>query len=139
MMLAAFTAALMSCQTKEKKENQSVQTCTETTYEGILPAADCPGAAYTLTLKEDSCAGKSDFDLTITYMDAENENERTKVSAKGKMEIINKENKTFYKLPATEGEEVFYFLVVNDSTLRLTNENLEEAASGLNYDIVRVK
>lgn len=32
-----------------------------------------------------------------------------------------------------------YFVVVNDTTLRLVNDSLQEAVSDLNYDIIQVK
>lgn len=144
MMLAAFAAALVSCQTKEKKEAQAVETTCETTYEGVLPAADCPGATYKLTLQGESCTEKGDFALTITYMDAEKESERTQTTVKGKVETVSKEvngeNKTYYKLANAEAGETFYFLVLNDNTLRLVNDELEESETAdLNYDIVRVQ
>lgn len=32
-----------------------------------------------------------------------------------------------------------YFVQLDDSVLRMVNEDLEEAASGLNYDLKRIK
>jgi hypothetical protein len=32
-----------------------------------------------------------------------------------------------------------YFVIVNDTTLRLVNDSLQEAVSDLNYDIIKVK
>ena len=47
-------------------------------------------------------------------------------------------------LPAADGpgidyEAPMYFVVVNDTTLRLVNDSLQEAVSNLNYDIIKVK
>ena len=38
-----------------------------------------------------------------------------------------------------DGDTPVYFVVVNDTTLRLVNDSLQEAVSDLNYDIIQVK
>ena len=56
-----------------------------------------------------------------------------------KATVGGKEN-TYYKLPMGKNEPTTNFLVVNDSTLRLVNDQLEEAATKeLNYDLKLVK
>ena len=51
----------------------------------------------------------------------------------------NNNKKTAYKLTPNDGEDPVYFVVVNDTTLRLVNDSLQEAVSDLNYDIIQVK
>ena len=46
---------------------------------------------------------------------------------------------TAVKLTPKDGEAPMYFVVVNDTTLRLVNDSLQEAVSNLNYDIIKVK
>ena len=46
---------------------------------------------------------------------------------------------TAYKLTPSDGDAPVYFVVVNDTTLRLVNDSLQEAVSDLNYDIIQVK
>ena len=46
---------------------------------------------------------------------------------------------TAVKLTPKDGEAPMYFVVVNDTTLRLVNDSLQEAVSDLNYDIIKVK
>lgn len=43
------------------------------------------------------------------------------------------------KLTPKNGEAPMYFVIVNDTTLRLVNDSLQEAVSDLNYDIIKVK
>ena len=43
------------------------------------------------------------------------------------------------KLTPNDGEAPMYFVIVNDTTLRLVNDSLQEAVSDLNYDIIKVK
>ena len=52
---------------------------------------------------------------------------------------VNNNKKTAYKLTPDNGDSPVYFVVVNDTTLRLVNDSLQEAVSDLNYDIIQVK
>ena len=64
-------------------------------------------------------------------------------TSKGKKQVIkktvNNKQKTAYKLTPSDGDAPVYFVVVNDTTLRLVNDSLQEAVSDLNYDIIQVK
>lgn len=155
MMIAALAAALASCQSKGTRYNDTVvvdeSVMTDagngpsaiTVYEGILPAADGPGIRYVLSIDQVGTDGESGYTLVTTYPDAEGPGKNKSFISKGKKEVIRKEvnnkKKTAIKLTPDDGDTPMYFAVVNDTTLRLVNDSLQEAASDLNYDIVLVK
>ena len=129
IMLAAVVAALASCQSKANKAAEAqadslaiaMTPITELTevYEGTLPAADGPGIDYVLTLNAATDGVDTVYTLDMTYLDAEGQGQN--------------------KLTPKDGEAPMYFVVVNDTTLRLVNDSLQEAVSNLNYDIIKVK
>ena len=152
MMIAAFAAALVSCQSKGTQNNDAVavdegvmavagnDSSAVAVYEGILPAADGPGIQYVLSVDSD---GESGYTLVTTYLDAEGPGKNKSFTSKGKKEVIQKDvnnkKKTVIKLTPDDGDTPVYFVVVNDTTLRLVNDSLQEAVSDLNYDIIQVK
>ena len=145
MMIAAIAAALVSCQSKGTQNNDSTvdegvltvagnDSSAVAVYEGLLPAADGPGIQYVLSVDSVGPDGESGYTLVTTYLDAEGQ---------GKKQVIKKtvdnKQKTAYKLTPNDGDAPVYFVVVNDTTLRLVNDSLQEAVSDLNYDIIQVK
>ena len=105
-------------------------------YEGVVPAADGPGIRYELALANDSTDG---FSLVMTYLEAENGKDKVFYYT-GKKEDVKKTvdgaEKMAYKLNLGKKEDTEYFLVLNDSTLRMVNEDLKEGvAGGTKYDL----
>lgn len=155
MMIAAVAAALVSCQSKGARNNESSSmnkdvatvadnsVAPEVVFKGILPAADGPGIQYVLSVDNVTADEEGTYTLTTTYLEAEGPGKDNTFTSKGKKQVIrkdvNNEKKTAIKLTPDNGDAPVYFVVVNDSTLRLVNEELEEAAGELNYDIVQVK
>ena len=153
IMLAAVVAALASCQSKANKAAEAqadslalaMTPITELTevYEGTLPAADGPGIQYVLSVDSVGPYGESGYTLVTTYLDAEGPGKNKSFTSKGKKEVIQKDvnnkKKTVIKLTPDDGDTPVYFVVVNDTTLRLVNDSLQEAVSDLNYDIIQVK
>ena len=153
IMLAAVVAALASCQSKANKAAEAqadslalaMTPITELTevYEGTLPAADGPGIQYVLSVDSVGPDGESGYTLVTTYLDAEGPGKNKSFTSKGKKEVIQKDvnnkKKTVIKLTPDDGDTPVYFVVVNDTTLRLVNDSLQEAVSDLNYDIIQVK
>ena len=145
MILAVACAALAACQPKAKPATNEAGTdttavaATDTThYEGVVPAADGPGIRYELALANDSTDG---FVLTETYLAAKDGKDETH-TYNGKKEVmkktVNGKEQTAYKFDLGKDGGVSYFLVVDDSTLRMVNEELEEAATGADkYDLKR--
>ena len=149
IMLAAVVAALASCQSKANKAAEAqadslalaMTPITELTevYEGTLPAADGPGIDYVLTLNAATDGVDTVYTLDMTYLDAEGQGQNKTFTSKGIHKVVNKKPVTAVKLTPKDGEAPMYFVVVNDTTLRLVNDSLQEAVSDLNYDIIKVK
>ena len=153
IMLAAVVAALASCQSKANKaaeaeaDSLSIEMApiTEVTevYEGTLPAADGPGIDYVLTLNAATDGVDTTYTLDMTYLDSEGQGKNKTFSSKGKQQtiqkVVNKKPTKAVKLTPNDGEAPMYFVIVNDTTLRLVNDSLQEAVSDLNYDIIKVK
>ncbi|MBQ8500761.1 MAG: copper resistance protein NlpE N-terminal domain-containing protein [Bacteroides sp.] len=154
MMMAAITAALVSCQSKGNQNQEALwddgvleiagnDSSAVAVYEGILPAADGSGIEYVLSVDSIGPDGESGFTLVTTYLDADGQGKNKSFTTKGKKQVIKKtvknKPKTAYKLKPNDGSSPIYFVVVNDTTLRLVNDSLQESVSNLNYDIIQVK
>lgn len=152
-MLAAVVAALASCQSKANKaaeaaadslaiEMTPMSEMTEV-FEGTLPAADGPGIDYILTLNAATDGVDTTYTLDMTYLDAEGQGKNKTFTSKGKQQmmqkVVKKQPKKVVKLTPNNGDAPMYFVIVNDTTLRLVNDSLQEAVSDLNYDIIKVK
>ena len=81
--------------------------------------------------------------LAFCAIDAEGQGQNKTFTSKGKQQtvhkVVNKKPVTAVKLTPKDGEAPMYFVIVNDTTLRLVNDSLQEAVSDLNYDIIKVK
>ncbi len=78
----------------------------------------------------------------MTYLDAEAVRVRTKPSLLKENNRLSSSEQNLpkaVKLTPNDGEAPMYFVIVNDTTLRLVNDSLQEAVSDLNYDIIKVK
>ncbi len=108
------------------------------TYEGLLPAASCPGIRYELTIRSREHSGDGTFSLTTTYLEAENGQDRSftytgrRFTQRG---IPGDDNATVWQLIADEGGDIFNFLREDEKTLTLLNEQLEKNDTDLNYSL----
>lgn len=150
MMIAAIAAALVSCQSKGNQNNGAMEedamavagndSSAVIVYEGILPAADGPGIQYVLSVDSVSPNSECGYTLVTTYLDADGRGQDKSYTTKGRVhKDRDGRRRTAYKLTPDNGGDPVYFVVVNDTTLRLVNDSLQEAVSDLNYDIVQVK
>lgn len=161
IMLAAVVAALVSCQSKGTKSDQTAAdslamstsmsnpTMEEVqVWEGVLPAADGPGIRYVLTLNTIANANDTTYILDMTYLDADGKGKDKTFTSKGKPEVVkraikDRANRTVtrkgLKLKPNDGSQPVYFVIANDTTLTLCNDSLQESQSDLNYDIYRVQ
>ena len=109
----------------------------------MLPAADGPGIDYVLTLNAATDGVDTTYTLDMTYLDAQGQGQNKTFTSNGKQQtihkVVNKKPVTAVKLTPKSGEAPMYFVIVNDTTLRLVNDSLQEAVSDLNYDIIKVK
>lgn len=129
-VLWLMTIVLMTaCQPSVNKQDEACVLNNVKVYTGTLPAADCPGIEYKLSINGDTV-----FSLDRTYLEAIDGRDTTFVS-NGKVESLQEGN----AIKLVTEDEVIYFKVVNDSTLRMVNDSLQEIQTPLNYDIVKVK
>ena len=87
-------------------------------YKGTIPAADGPGIVYDLTLFYQQDSDDGVYELDATYLEAE--------------------NAVIYELIPSDGSMVFYFQAEGDS-LTMLNQELQKAASDLNYTLKLVQ
>lgn len=157
MMLVAIAAAFASCQSNNKKnaeiivENDSVVAIIpepieveEEIFTGTLPAADGPGIDYVLTLGAATDGVDTVYTLEMTYLDANGPGNHQTFKTKGKQhtlhKVVNNQPKKAVKLTPNTGDQPMYFLVVNDTTLRMVNDStLVETIGQAVYDITKVK
>ena len=158
MILVAIVAAFASCQANNKKnveliiENDSViaivpappvMEVDEEIFTGTIPAADGPGIDYVLTLGVATDGVDTLYTLDMTYLDANGPGQHQTFTSKGKQKTVHKtvnnKPKKAVKLTPDNGEQPTYFLVVNDTTLRLVNDStLVETIGQAVYDIKKV-
>ena len=157
MMLVAIVAAFASCQSNNKKnvemvmENDSVIAIMpapieidEEVFTGTIPAADGPGIDFVLTLGAATDGVDTIYTLEMTYLDADGPGKHQTFTSKGKQKTIHKKvnnhPKKAVKLTPDDGDQPMYFLVVNDTTLRMVNDStLVETIGQAVYDITKVK
>lgn len=157
MMLVAIVAAFASCQSNNKKnvemvmENDSVIAIMpapieidEEVFTGTIPAADGPGIDFVLTLGAATDGVDTIYTLEMTYLDADGPGKHQTFTSKGKQKTIHKKvnnhPKKAVKLTPDNGDQPMYFLVVNDTTLRMVNDStLVETIGQAVYDITKVK
>ena len=149
-MLAALVAALASCHSKQRNnvaeidiiaaDSAGIEDITEI-YRGTLPAADGPGIDYILTLNEEISGTDTIYMLDMIYLDAKGPGKNIAFNTKGKQQkiqkMVDRNQKKAVKLTPNTGEAPMYFLVVNDTTLRMVNDSLMEITTDTSYDIVR--
>ena len=122
--------------------------CDDKVYTGVLPAADADGVRYTLKLDYDDNGMKGDYDLVETYLKADTvsalgyKDLRSFIS-EGDFKVEKQGDKTYLQLVKDQkdssigsAETPMYFLVDSDSTLTMTNAQLEVSATpGMNYTL----
>lgn len=134
-VVALAAMVLTSCQSTSNKTegNEATVITKDVVYKGTLPAADGPGIVYELTLKGDTA-----YTLDMTYLEAVSGRDTT-FTAEGKLHKIQQGEKNAFKLESTGVEPAIYFVEVNDSVLRMSNDSLQAIESELNYDLTKVK
>ena len=163
-MMVAIVAAFASCQSNNKKNVEVVETdmiavepvsqssdaqpapfieVDEEIFTGTLPAADGPGIDYVLTLDAATDGVDTVYTLEMTYLDANGPGKHQTVKSKGKQEsvhkMVNNKHKKGIKLTPDNGDKPMYFVIVNDTTLRMVNDStLVETVGQAVYDITKV-
>lgn len=156
MIMVAIMAGFASCQSNKKNAemeivNDSVMAIVtrpieieEEIFTGTMPAADGPGIDYVLTLGAATDGIDTVYTLDMTYLDANGPGNHATFKTQGKQKsvhkIVNNQPKKGVKLTPDNGDTPMYFLVVNDTTLRMVKDSTLVERNGLAvYDITKVK
>lgn len=154
-MFAAIMVALVSCQSNNKK-NVEIELLDDSlvaelpivevdeVFTGTIPAADGPGIDYVLTLGITTDGIDTLYTLDMTYLDAAGPGKNKTFTSKGTKKdihkVVNNKPKKAIKLTPDNGDSPMYFVVVNDTTIRLVNDStLEESITQTVYDMTKVK
>ena len=155
VMFAAVLVALVSCQSNNKKnveiemlDDSSVAELpiveVDEVFTGTIPAADGPGIDYVLTLGITTDGIDTLYTLDMTYLDAAGPGKNKTFTSKGTKKdihkVVNNKPKKAIKLTPDNGDSPMYFVVVNDTTIRMVNDStLEESVTQTVYDMTKVK
>lgn len=111
-------------------------------YTGILPAADCPGIRYDLSIRHRVNSGDGIFLLRQTYLEADRGRDvtftcmGTRNTQRG---IPGDNNATVWQFVPDNDDRVYNFVYdANEQTLTLLCDNFEPIDSKLNYTIRKV-
>lgn len=120
------------------QEHKSNEVLTPATYRGLLPAADCSGIEYTLTLNDSIAGADTLFALRMVYIEGDNNGGDITFDSRGRQQQIEVDNKRGYRLMPDDGDRATYVTEVNDSTLRIVDSTLTHIDSPFSYDLIRV-
>lgn len=112
------------------------------TYEGLLPAASCPGIEYILTIRNRQHSGNGTFMLALIYKEAEDGKDQTFTYTGKRMTlrgIPEDGNATVWQCISDDGKEIFNFLRENENKLTLLNDKFEKPQTQQNYSLTRTE
>ena len=138
-----FSAILIAFVIQDHKERESealtptTNQFTPITYRGVLPAADCAGIDYILTLNDSIAGTDTLFALRMVYIEGDNNGGDITFDSRGRQQRFEVGTQCGYRLMPDDGERATYFAIVNDSTLRMSDSTLNRIESPFNYDLVR--
>lgn len=139
-----FSAILIAFVIQDHKERESEALTSETnqlaptTYRGLLPAADCAGIDYMLTLNDSIAGADTLFALRMVYIEGDNNGGDITFDSRGRQQLIKVGTKRGYRLMPNDGDVATYIAIENDSTLRIVDSTLNRIDSPFSYDLVRV-
>lgn len=139
---AGIAADSIVLRSRPEADNAGLGQVETRTYSGLLPAASGPGIRYDLTVRAPRHSGDGTFELSLTYLEAENGQDRTfrytgrRWTQRG---IPGDNDATVWQLVTEDEQERFNFLVESDSVLTLLNDRFERPSSRLNYSLKRTE
>lgn len=107
-------------------------------YQGVVPAASCPGIDYTLVIYSQENSGDGVYKLSQRYIEAEDGKDVVfttygrRYTLRGDAE--NK-NAVVYQLVPFDSKECVNLLLLSDDNLELLNNKFERPKSKLNYTL----
>ena len=154
ILYAACIAVLFSCSGNMKKTadgknvnmkdslriESGLGEVEERQYRGILPAADCEGIKYQLTLWNQQHSGDGVFDLDMTYLGVKDRQDTTFYSYGHWVTLKGRpgDESVIYQLHPDASEGDVNFLFRGDSLIML-GSNMQPAESTLNYTLRRAR
>ncbi|MBR2502060.1 MAG: copper resistance protein NlpE N-terminal domain-containing protein [Rikenellaceae bacterium] len=141
IILLAILIAFVIKEHKEREREVLTPTTDQlapATYRGLLPAADCSGIDYTLTLNDSIVGSDTLFALRMVYIDGNGAGLDATFDSHGRQQQITIGTRRGYHLISDDGDPDTYLQIINDSTLRMCDSTLSAPQSSLNYDLVRV-
>lgn len=101
-------------------------------WKGLLPAADCSGIDYILSLQPDGS-----YKMTITHIDGEGDGIDIVFFSQGKVVRVSEDDVLYLRLLPPPGNDTVYFKVVDSNILRLVDKHLQEPQNPQLYNIVK--
>ena len=136
-----FTAILIAFVIQDHKEREALTPATDqlapATYRGVLPAADCSGIDYTLTLNDSIVGSDTLFALRMVYIEGDNNGGDITFDSRGRQQQFELDTKRGYRLMPDDGDVATYLVIENDSTLRMADSTLNCIDSPFNSKLVR--
>ena len=134
-----LSAVLIAFVIKEHKEALTSETnqLAPTTYRGLLPAADCAGIDYMLTLNDSIAGADTLFALRMVYIEGDNNGGDITFDSRGRQQQFELDTKRGYRLMPDDGDVATYLVIENDSTLRMADSTLNCIDSPFNYKLIR--
>ena len=135
-----LSAILIAFVIKEHKEALTSETnqLAPTTYRGLLPAADCAGINYMLTLNDSIAGADTLFALRMVYIEGDNNGGDITFDSRGRQQQFELDTKRGYRLMPDDGDVATYLVIENDSTLRMADSTLNCIDSPFSYKLVRI-
>ena len=137
-----FTAILIAFVIQDHKESEALTPATDqlapATYRGLLPAADCAGIDYMLTLNDSIAGADTLFALRMVYIEGDNNGGDITFDSRGHQQQFEFDTKRGYRLMPDDGDVATYLVIENDSTLRMADSTLNRIDSPFNYKLVRI-
>lgn len=137
-----LSAVLIAFVIKEHKEREALTPATDqlapATYRGLLPAADCAGIDYILTLNDSIAGADTLFALRMVYIEGDNNGGDITFDSRGRQQQFELDTKRGYRLMPDDGDVATYLVIENDSTLRMADSTLNCIDSPFNYQLIRI-
>lgn len=135
-----LSAVLIAFVIQEHKEALTPATdqLAPATYRGLLPAADCAGIDYILTLNDSIAGADTLFALRMVYIEGDNNGGDITFDSRGRQQQFELDTKRGYRLMPDDGDVATYLVIENDSTLRMADSTLNCIDSPFNYKLIRI-
>lgn len=137
IILSAVLIAFVIQEHKEALTSETSQLA-PATYRGLLPAADCAGIDYILTLNDSIVGADTLFALRMVYIEGDNNGGDITFDSRGRQQLFELDTKRGYRLMPDDGDVATYLVIENDSTLRMADSTLNCIDSPFNYKLIRI-